>query len=311
LSRQPEGVENLRALSQIEKGGTDMPRLAFLLSLFFLVLIVGGCADDNSSAPETNQPHLMGAQWLLPEAHPAAAIDNSPPCFQCHQETGGPIEPSCSTCHTAGSPNFVLGTCDSCHAKPPDGTVRPNRAGAHAVHNGLKNVTNVCNTCHNGAGSGTLKHYDTSAPADVAVLSAYNAKTGQATFTPDAANPGTGTCSNVSCHGGQQTPDWQTGTLNVNQDCTSCHQLGTAFQTPQYNSPYSGQHQFHVENRGFACTICHDTTKLAASHFIGLDTPDFEGDPATTLRDFLNFDPQASTCTNNNAACHQGETRTW
>lgn len=290
-----------------------MRRAAIILCLIFLASLTGGCSDDNSSAPATDQPHLLGARWLLPDEHPKAAIENSPPCFECHVETGGESNaPDCSRCHTAGPPNFVLGTCDSCHDAPPDGDTRPNRAGAHAPHNALPRVTGVCESCHKGAGSGTLKHYDTSAPANVAFLTPYNAKTGPATFTPDPSSPGTGTCSNVSCHGGQQTPDWASGRIDVDQDCTSCHQVGTAFQTPQYNSPYSGQHRFHVESLRLNCTVCHDPAQLEGEHFIGLDTSGFEGNPAATLRDFTHFDPQTQTCTNNNSGvCHDGETRSW
>ncbi len=166
-----------------------MRKLAILCIFLFLAVLTGGCADENDGAPNTDQPHPLGAQWLLPDEHPKAAIDNAPPCFTCHQETGGAISPACRDCHSAGPPNFVLGTCDSCHAKPPDGTARPNRAGAHAAHNALPKVNGVCNTCHNGAGSGTLKHYDTSSPADVAFLAAYNAKSGAASFPPPRATP--------------------------------------------------------------------------------------------------------------------------
>lgn len=294
-----------------KKEARTMVKIVLRLCLVLVFAVVGGCASENDNAPRTDQPHLLGAAWLLPSEHAAAAIANSPACFDCHDISDGRIQPDCRQCHTAGPPNFALGTCDSCHAKPPDGAARPNRAGAHAVHNALENVTGVCATCHSGAGSGTLKHYDTSSPADVAILAEYDAKTGKATFTPEATNRGTGTCSNVSCHGGQETPDWLTGTINVERDCTSCHQLGTAFQTPQYNSPYSGHHQFHVVTEGITCTLCHDTTKLEIAHFIGLNTPDFDGDPAATIQDFINFNSQNSTCTTNNAACHQGETRTW
>ncbi len=290
-----------------------MRKAAIIISLVFLTFLMGGCASENSEAPGEDQPHPLGAQWLLPTGHAAAAIDRSLPCFSCHQLAGGETgAPACSECHTAGSPNFVLGTCDSCHATPPDGDSRPNRAGAHAVHNALTKVTDVCATCHDGAGTGTLKHFDTSAPADVAFLAAYNAKTGSASFTADLAAPETGTCSNVSCHGGQQTPDWATGQIDPDRDCTSCHELGTSFRTPQYNSPFSGQHQFHVQNLRLLCTNCHDPRKLERDHFIGLDTPDFEGDPAATIQEFIHFNSQFSTCTNNNnGVCHDGETRTW
>jgi predicted CxxxxCH...CXXCH cytochrome family protein len=294
-----------------------MRRAAIMLSLFFLVFLTGGCSDSNDSAPNSNQPHILGAQWQLPSEHASSAIDNSPPCFGCHEMSGGQSNaPDCRQCHTAGPPNFVLGTCDSCHDAPPDGDTFPNRAGAHAPHNDLNNVTGVCNTCHNGAGTGTLHHYATSSPSVVAFLSDYNAKTGPASFTPDASNPGTGTCSNVSCHGGVTTPAWLTGQLDVNTQCKSCHILGTAPQTPQYNSPYSGRHRFHVETLPFPCTNCHDPVKLEeGGHFAGLNTPQFEGDPAATIKDDVGFNDvePVPTCTtsNSNGICHDGETRSW
>jgi predicted CxxxxCH...CXXCH cytochrome family protein len=287
----------------------DMHRWILIFSLLLMAVLAGGCSDQNGGGADTTQPHSLGASWLLPEGHAASAINGSPPCFGCHQVSGGPVAPNCSTCHTAGPPNFVLETCDSCHSAPPDGNSRPNRAGAHGAHNALPKISDACSSCHNGAGTGTKKHYDTSAPADMGFLTGFNAKTGPAAFSPNPENPGTGTCSNVSCHGGQQTPDWFSGEINVDQDCTLCHELGTAFQTPQYNSPYSGQHQFHVGTLKLACTICHDPAKLETGHFSGLDTPEFEGNPATTLQDFINY--QSPTCTTNNAACHAGETRNW
>ena len=288
-----------------------MRKAAIIISLVFLTFLMGGCASENSAAPGEDQPHPLGAQWLLPTGHAAAAIDRSLPCFSCHQLAGGETgAPACSECHTAGSPNFVLGTCDSCHATPPDGDSRPNRAGAHAAHNDLPNVAGVCATCHDGAGTGTTKHFDAAAPADVTFLAAYNAKTGSASFTADLAAPGTGTCSNVSCHGGQQTPDWATGQIDPDRDCTSCHELGTAFQTPQYNSPYSGQHAFHLGIFPGGCILCHDPAKLAGEHFVGLDTPEFEGIPAATMHEF--YDPQTMSC-NTNGVCHPAveEPRSW
>jgi predicted CxxxxCH...CXXCH cytochrome family protein len=37
-------------------------------------------------------------------------------------------------------------------------------------------------------------------------------------------------CSNVSCHGGQATPNWQTGAINVNDQCSNCHAQGRQYQ---------------------------------------------------------------------------------
>ena len=62
-------------------------------------------------------------------------------------------------------------------------------------------------------------------------------------------------------------------------------------------------------NDGFDCTDCHDTAKLAGGHFAGLDTPGFEGDPALTLRNDLNYDTGRQTCTFGSLSrCHNTDT---
>jgi len=125
----------------------------------------------------------------------------------------------------------------------------------------------------------------------------YNAKSGTAAY-----NPASVTCSNVSCHGGQATPNWLTGTINVNTQCASCHISGTA----QYNSYFSGRHSLHVGLA--ACTECHDTTKLAGVHFSDLNTTAMINSYQTILSG-LNYTGTATalgTCT---LTCH-GETHT-
>ena len=196
--------------------------------------------------------------------------------------------PSCSTCH---SWPFTSGTCGSCHGIPPAGTAFPDIAGRHAVHAGLGSYIG-CDSCHAGAGSGTVKHQNGN--VDVAINTVYNAESGTASF-----NAASATCANVSCHGGQTTTSWLTGTLDVNTQCTSCHASGTA----QYNSYNSGQHSQHVSR--FACTVCHDTTKLAANHFTNLGTQAMEGPAASTINSAVNYngtscDPSAGGLT----GCH-------
>ncbi len=205
--------------------------------------------------------------------------------------------PACVSCHLGGL-STILSGCVNCHGVPPNGSADPNVAGAHAVHNALPNVTNVCNTCHNGAGSGTVNHDN--GIIVVQFLSVYSAESGTAIY-----NAADNTCSNVSCHGGQTTPVWLTGSLDVSTQCTSCHAYGNS----EYNGFYSGQHYFHVEVLDFQCTVCHNVSQLAVSHFVSLNTPTVEGleaPAALTIQSDVNFNPVNLTCT---PSCHA--TQNW
>ena len=213
-------------------------------------------------------------------------------CGSCHFETGAATKlgPTCTECHQTGSPLTSL-NCTSCHGDPPSGGAYPNVAGKHAVHGALPGV-GVCNPCHSGLDAGTLEHYNRAnarsgknalrvPPGDIAFLATYNAKSGTAAF--DAANR---TCSNVVCHGGQATPDWQTATsdaIDVPNACLSCHVSGTA----QHNSYFSGEHIRHLNEFGLSaatCKRCHDVTKVNVSgHFQNLATPAFEQSPRKTI----------------------------
>jgi predicted CxxxxCH...CXXCH cytochrome family protein len=212
-------------------------------------------------------------------------------CRVCHAVTGSsPLStaPACTVCHAAGSPLTAV-NCASCHARPPSGTAFPNVAGVHAKHNALPGVSNVCGSCHNGFDTGSQAHYDHAnarpgqnslrvSPGETAFLSAFNARSGTASFNATAL-----TCSNVSCHGGQTTPSWQTGagTINVNTQCTSCHAFGTA----QFNGASSGEHNANGDHR--VCTNCHSTTKLAdpavGRHFLNLVTTTMEVRASVTI----------------------------
>jgi predicted CxxxxCH...CXXCH cytochrome family protein len=121
------------------------------------------------------------------------------------------------------------------------------------------------------------------------ILSAYNAESGAAVRNTD------GTCSTVSCHGGQTTPLWSGGTIDVNTQCTACHAAGTN----EYNSFNSGEHTVHVITQGIACTSCHDTVKLAVNHFTTLNTSSMEGPASATLNSSLTY--TGGSCT---PACH-------
>jgi predicted CxxxxCH...CXXCH cytochrome family protein len=285
-------------MSQIKK--SIMTVLIFIAG----VLLLAGCGDPNSKAPfSADSGHPAG--WF-PSGHAAAAKADPESCTECHGSdlSGGTSDVACSTCHVNGSP-IENTNCTSCHGNPPSGTVDPNRAGAHNSVTGHFNaqvtLPDACNTCHNGAGSGTLKHDN--GTVDVSILASYNAKSGTAVHNAD------GTCSEVSCHGGQTTPVWNTGSINVKTQCTLCHVVGTSAGTPEYNSPWSGRHDLHVNTQGIACTACHDTAKLAVNHFTTLDTPALEGPASATIGgqpNTLVTDYTGGNCTN---ACHV--TRSW
>lgn len=162
--------------------------------------------------------------------------------------------PSCSTCHEW--PFTGGGSCTNCHGTPPDGSTDPNVAGRHAEHMALAGVD--CAVCHQNAGSGTSLHQN--GVVDISLSSTYNAQSGTASFNASAV-----TCSTVSCHGGQTSPYWVSGSINVDSQCTSCHSSGTA----QYNSYNSGRHSRHSS---YPCYECHDTGRLQPVHFNDLNT---------------------------------------
>jgi predicted CxxxxCH...CXXCH cytochrome family protein len=213
-------------------------------------------------------------------------------CGTCHDDfaPSTKVGPVCRTCHVAASPLTSL-NCTSCHGDPPSGATYPNVAGRHVVHGALPGVE-VCNPCHNGLDAGTLEHYNRAnalpgkdalrvPPGDVAFLEAYNAESGPAAF-----NPANRSCSNVICHGGQATPDWQTpedDAIDVVNACTSCHVAGTT----QFNSYVSGRHNKHIAEFGLSaatCKRCHDAAKVnVTGHFQNLATPAFEQPPGETI----------------------------
>jgi predicted CxxxxCH...CXXCH cytochrome family protein len=238
-------------------------------------------------------------------------------CSACHAITGvspGPAAPLCTVCHQAGSPLTSL-DCTSCHGNPPSGAAYPDVAGKHAVHGALPGVE-TCTPCHSGLVAGTLEHYHRAnarpgsdalrvPPGDVA-FEGYNAQSGAASF--DASSR---TCSNVICHGGQVTPDWQTAAtdaIDVPNACLSCHVSGTT----QHNSYFSGRHEDHIEKFGLSaatCKRCHDEAKVnVTGHFDNLATTAFEQPASATILSAVRYNgnscnPRAGGLT----GCHGNE----
>ncbi len=179
--------------------------------------------------------------------------------------------------------------CGSCHSLPPAGDISPDLAGSHAVHWALNGVDN-CNNCHTGS-------VHDNGWVELGFTSQWDAYSGPAKDNLD------GTCSSIICHGGQETPEWGIGTIDVETQCASCHAYGTS----QYNSYHSGEHKKHVIEKSFACSECHDTAKLQnADHFANLSTPGFEQSAASTLKSFYNGQSCTLSCHGKN---HDSEDR--
>jgi predicted CxxxxCH...CXXCH cytochrome family protein len=197
-------------------------------------------------------------------------------------------------------------------------------AGKHPDHGALPGV-GICTPCHNGLDTGTLEHYNRAnarpgkdalrvPPGDIVFLATYNAKSGPASF-----NATSRTCSNVICHGGQTTPDWQTATVNaidVPNACLSCHVSGTT-QYNSYSPGEKGGHDYHMDSNKFGiglsaamkCKLCHDGTKVNVSgHFQNLATQAFEQPARQTILPAVGYNgnscnPQAGGLT----GCHSKE----
>ncbi len=245
-------------------------------------------------------------------------------CSNCHnvrteQGQTPPPGPDCRTCHLTGDPLAAgYANCASCHGNPPNGSAFPNIGGAHAKHLALNNGAGTpvaCGTCHDQAGSSSgFKHYfnKSNEIVDVAFAATYNAQSGPVSFDNGARS-----CGNASCHGGQVTPDWRTTSgITVDTDCTKCHK-SRSVSPPQYNDYFSGKptrqyptlHDAHVTGAGRPCTACHNTTSLATSHFVGLETRALEGPASATLgggsTQVFSYDPSSKRC---GPVCHFPQT---
>lgn len=262
------------------------------------------CHSDNPTGGPGSNPRFnvpigtlaAGCEDCHPHfaAHPAtwrghnSSANQTAACTLCHGVLfAGGNGPACQTCH-ASTP--APGTCSSCHAAPPNGLSpngggRPNRPGSHQAHNALALVQGNCSVCHSGAGTGTAVHYArVLGNATTAVRATYNARSGAASYDATAQR-----CSNVKCHGGQLTPVWGTP-LDVTTQCSSCHILGTALGVPQYNSYYSGLHDFHFNTQHLACTDCHDmSNQTPPAHFSNLSSAGFDQAPSVTIRSYISY----------------------
>jgi predicted CxxxxCH...CXXCH cytochrome family protein len=240
--------------------------------------LANGCESCHAASTAHPTPLWTGA---AAGSHSSAKLMDTA-CALCH---GGGLDggtgPACTECHSGGSP-ITLPHCTSCHNWPPDGQnpagdQYPNRDGAHAVHNLMAGVNGNCSVCHEGAGTESAAHFNGGGSAVIAFASTYNAQSGAASFNSTAK-----TCGTTRCHGGQTTPNWYNGSVDVNSDCESCHSTSSG----EFNAADSGAHRDH---RRFDCTTCHDTGNLGGEHFSNLATTAYEGNPWETLDGNFNY----------------------
>jgi predicted CxxxxCH...CXXCH cytochrome family protein len=268
------------------------------MTLPVLFLLVTACSSPNNQSSFNVDTGQHVSNWY-PSGHKATASSNITSCAECHgsDHRGGISGVSCRKCHINNTPGSF--SCSECHGYPPNTDKHPSHA--------FQSVS--CIDCHTDT-VGTSKHNN--GAADIAIAPAYNANSGAATYSASG-----NACSNVRCHGGprtqttaqagqnppqstlSQTPSWLTGTIDVTTQCSACHIYGTA----EYNSYRSGRHNLHVNQQGRACTECHDTTKLAVSHFTTLNTAVMEGPASATILNSVNYN--GTTC---DPACHGRET---
>ncbi|MFA6147582.1 MAG: CxxxxCH/CxxCH domain-containing protein [bacterium] len=282
----------------------------------------------NPSKPDSNCENCHKARTAHPPVDPAKAVgaprwyfhrlsgNKAVACPECHGATlQGPAEggvgPRCEDCHRLGPP-LTSPACTTCHEKPPSGTPDqfPNKAGTHSIHNSFSGVTQVCDTCHSTAGFGSGANHFMDNVVNVVFLAKYNEKGVTGAYTPAAggSNANGGTCANVNCHGGQTTPNWRLlNGIIVDTQCTSCHQFKSGLPRTRFNDytntvmPHTGTGTHAAQ----ACTVCHDTVRLAAVHFIHLDnTAAWMQAGAQTIKISLGYPGGGSECTNTPSGCH-------
>jgi predicted CxxxxCH...CXXCH cytochrome family protein len=197
-------------------------------------------------------------------------------------------------------------TCDSCHGQDAEETDGQPASGSHDKHAGSqageKNYD--CAVCHNNGGDESANHansiinLDIDGTYDLGGTAAYS----QGDHAPGSG--GYGTCSNVSCHAGTDTPTWGSALPNA-ADCSDCHGNDRNTTTGQLVMS-SGKHTAHVNNTdaelgSFDCGRCHaDTVTTGDNQTItGALHQDLSND---VVYDALNASATDNTC--NTVYCH-------
>ncbi|MDH4246270.1 MAG: CxxxxCH/CxxCH domain-containing protein [Deltaproteobacteria bacterium] len=174
--------------------------------------------------------------------------------------TETPPQPTCASCHSAGSSLDPLTSNGS------------GLAGQHQIHAGTRAI--ACTTCHEGYSSkATHMNGSLDTPDSNISLVRFDATNPNAIWSKDTG-ANTGSCANTTCHGGVGSlSDWYTTKTPLT--CVSCHFSGGAIDPVILNGTLAeGKHKRHVVDLKRPCEDCHENYRTKATHADGtLDTP--------------------------------------
>jgi hypothetical protein len=239
-----------------------MHRWILIFSLLLMAVLAGGCSDDNSSAPPTNQAHP--SNWV--SAHPGPANSDLSSCQTCHglnfQGSGDAV--SCFSCH-------------SYETAPPFTTHPPSWTDPYIDHRSYA-ATNGSSSCALSACHGTNLKGGTTGPScfsasfttsDGEVLACHPNGPGTAPHPIDASylagsEHGPDAKANLTvcqgCHGQPggpgSNPRFNLGIPAAgNQGCEGCHGVNYA-HPPEWAGPNPTFH-YNAGSIQQACTLCH------------------------------------------------------
>lgn len=172
----------------------------------------------------------------------------------------GGLVSDCSTCHnSANSP-----------ALDPLTTNGSGSSGKHIKH--VQERAIACERCHKGYLSAPTHMNGTRDTGDpVANLTQFNIVGATGAWTGDTGAM-TGSCADISCHGGEILAWYGNSTWTLPASCASCHvsSYAAALDPLVTNASGSaGKHEKHVADYAVACTSCHLDYPSRISHANG------------------------------------------
>ena len=222
----------------------------------------------------------------------------------------------------APHPAGTVSPCVRCHTSAISPTLDPlvtNGSGTAGKH--VKHVTERgidCEVCHkNYMTSATHMNgrFDTGSNQSGIINFNVTGPTGTWVY---GANPRSGICSSVACHGTDALDWYGTATWSL-PSCTTCHSssFSSALDPTLTNgAPPDGRHVKHVSSRGIDCERCHFQYPAQRTHANGvLDTADV----SVKLVQFNIMAPQGSWIGDNgpqtgqcaSVSCHGADTVEW